>query len=109
MKVILTFIILLGFIYSQDLPDSITIEESETTAITSDEVNLEILQILTDTDFDDQPTRIQNSDGQIQYVLLEYSGQEYLVAVDIDIYGNKEEEVTEEVSSFLELKLKNNL
>jgi len=66
-------------VYSQDL----LIEEVPTVEATED--NEIALSVLTDSDFDEQPTQIDNNVEEVDYVKLTYEGSEYLVSLDNEV------------------------
>lgn len=72
----LLVLVLALVVYSQDL----LIEEVPTVEATED--NEIALSVLTDSDFDEQPTQIDNNVEEVDYVKLTYEGSEYLVSLD---------------------------
>jgi hypothetical protein len=86
------FVIVLIIVYAQD--DYITIEEGTEFDIDEENINMDILYILTGISSTDQPTRIQNSDGEKTYYILEYQDSEYFLTVKtstsetVEITGN---------------------
>jgi len=75
----LLVLVLALVVYSQDL----LIEEVPTVEATED--NEIALSVLTDSDFDEQPTQIDNNVEEVDYVKLTYEGSEYLVSLDNEV------------------------
>ena len=81
MRIIL--FVLLVLCVSSD--DGIIIEEGAQVIATEDDISMDILKILTDISKEDQPTRINNSNGEKVYYILERDNLEYLVTIDSNI------------------------
>ncbi|CAG9322813.1 unnamed protein product [Blepharisma stoltei] len=76
----LIYICLVALTFAQD-SDQITIEEP--TTITLDETfDGDAVKVATDSDFDDQPTRIDNGYSDSQIYTVEYQGRQYEISVD---------------------------
>lgn len=76
------FLVCLG-VYSQ--LEGILVEEGATLEADETDISLEILEIITDINKDDQPTRINNSQSEKTYYILESEGIEYFVTIDSSI------------------------
>ncbi|CAG9327295.1 unnamed protein product [Blepharisma stoltei] len=63
----------------------------------------DLISVSTNSDEDDQPTRIDNSDTSVQSIIIYYEGQSYVVTIDTD-YAKKylKELAEDESSSFLQ-------
>mmetsp|Transcript_25251 Transcript_25251/g.24867 ORF Transcript_25251/g.24867 Transcript_25251/m.24867 type:complete len:115 (+) Transcript_25251:133-477(+) len=113
MKVLLGIFLLVQVLCSDinTLEEGVTIEDGDSSTVSADELGDSydlLISSITDSDFDDQPTRITNLDEEIEFVMLDYGGQNYLISVDEDFLENyySEEGQSQESSSFLEIKLR---
>ena len=79
---IILFVLLVLCVSSDD---GIIIEEGAQVIATEDDISMDILKILTDISKEDQPTRINNSNGEKVYYILERDNLEYLVTIDSNI------------------------
>ncbi|CAG9312380.1 unnamed protein product [Blepharisma stoltei] len=113
MKVLLGIFLLVQVLCADNIAEEegVTIEDGDSYTVSADEFGETydlLIASITDSDFDDQPTRITNLDEEIEFVMLDYDGQNYLVSVDedflLDYYSDEGE--SQESSSFLEIKLR---
>ena len=71
----------LVFSQNSDKNSQFTFDEGETLVLTG-QITQEILEIISDIDTNDQPTRIQNNDVGKVYYILEYQNSEYFLTGD---------------------------
>ncbi|OMJ69686.1 hypothetical protein SteCoe_32516 [Stentor coeruleus] len=76
------FLVCLG-VYSE--LEGVIVDEGATLEVDETSISLEVLEIITDINKDDQPTRINNSNSGKTYYILESEGVEYFVTIDSSI------------------------
>ncbi|CAG9327292.1 unnamed protein product [Blepharisma stoltei] len=98
-----------GLLSENEAEEEVVIDEGGSYSISKNEVGADydlLIATITDSDFDDQPTRIKNLNEDMESVLLDYDGQNYLVSVGPDFLGEYKARIDSEKSaSFLQLNI----